>query len=135
METTLYLADTHCLMWFQENNAQMPKRVMEIMQNPENRILFTQISLLEIAIKQSIGKLPSFVASVNEIYEQSIKDQLSFLPISNNHIATYHKVPLYEQHRDPFDRLLIATAMYENATILSADKNFKLYGDFINLVW
>ena len=39
------------------------------------------------------------------------------------------------EHRDPFDRLLIATAYHENATIITVDKNFKLYTDFIKILW
>ncbi|RYD89367.1 MAG: PIN domain-containing protein [Sphingobacteriales bacterium] len=44
-------------------------------------------------------------------------------------------MPLNESHRDPFDRLLIATALTENAAILTADEKFKLYTDVIQVVW
>ena len=55
-----YLLETHCLIWFQENNSQIPDAVMNEIQSPDNTIIFSQISLFEIAIKQKIGKLPSF---------------------------------------------------------------------------
>ena len=47
-----YLLDTHCLIWFQENNSKIPERVMQQIQDTSNTILFSQISLFEIAIKQ-----------------------------------------------------------------------------------
>jgi PIN domain nuclease of toxin-antitoxin system len=69
MAVANYLLDTHCLIWFQENNIQIPERVMNIIQDTNNTILFSQVSLFEITIKQKIGKLPAFNATVEEIYQ------------------------------------------------------------------
>ena len=71
-----YLLDTHCLIWFQENNPQIPDKVLAIIQNPENIILFSQVSLFELAIKLKIGKLPDFNVSVEDIYQQALTDDL-----------------------------------------------------------
>lgn len=108
---------------------------MDILQNPDNVILFSQLSLYEIAIKQKLGKLPLFSIEVNEIYQQAVKDNFTFLPIHNNHIYSYQKVPLYDQHRDPFDRLLIAIALEEDAIILSVDEKFNLYKHLVKVFW
>jgi PIN domain nuclease of toxin-antitoxin system len=108
---------------------------MEAIQNPKNTIFFSQISLFEIAIKQNIGKLPLFKSDTDEIYHQAIKDDFTFLSVQNKHILSYQKTPLLSEHRDPFDRLLIATAHTENAIVLTADKNFKLYPNFIEVLW
>ncbi|PPD03141.1 MAG: PIN domain-containing protein [Methylobacter sp.] len=104
-------------------------------QSVKNTVFFSQISLFEIAIKQKIGKLPSFSSSLNEVYDQALQADFSFLSIKNQHIFSYHKVPLLDNHRDPFDRLLLATALDENAVILSADKNFALYSDLVQVFW
>jgi PIN domain nuclease of toxin-antitoxin system len=64
-----------------------------------------------------------------------LKDGLVFVSIQNLHLSTYSNVPLFENHRDPFDRLLIATAMEEKAIILSADEKFKLYNDQVKTIW
>ena len=135
MANRTYLLDTHCLIWFQENNPKIPQRVIAIMQDTANKILFSQVSLFEIAIKQKIGKLPAFVSSTDDVYEQALKDDFIFLPIRNSHIYTYEQIPLKEEHRDPFDRLIIAAALKENAVILTVDKNFSLYGDIISTEW
>ncbi len=135
MAKKTYILDTHCLIWFQENNPKIPARVMQIIQDVENKICFSQVSLFEIAIKKAIGKLPDFVGSINDLYDAAIKDDFSFLPIDNSHINAYESVPLFNEHRDPFDRLIIATAINEDMVILSADSNFKLYDAFVKIEW
>ena len=132
---TTYLVDSHCLIWFQDNNPKIPNRVMGILQDPKNTILFSQISLFEITIKQRIGKLSQFTATIQEIFNQAVTDGFTFLPITNSHLFQYNNIPLYEQHRDPFDRLLLATALSEMATLLSADANFRLYNEIVEVVW
>ncbi|MEO6978713.1 MAG: hypothetical protein ABJA76_17470 [Mucilaginibacter sp.] len=73
-----YLLDTHCLIWFQENNPQIPAGIMSLIQDPENTILFSQISLFEIAIKKAIGKLPGLSAAIPDIRRQQTTILLSF---------------------------------------------------------
>jgi len=115
-----YILDTHCLIWFQDDNPKLPSRVMAEIQEPSNTLFFSQASLFEIAIKQKIGKLPDFTADLIDVYHQAIHDNFIYLPIKNQHLYSYHKIPLLENHRDPFDRLLLATAYEENAVIISA---------------
>ena len=67
-----YLLDTHCLLWFQEDSPKLPERARSIIENTDNIIFVSQISLFEIAIKQSIGKLPDFASTVAEICHQSV---------------------------------------------------------------
>jgi len=130
-----YLLDTHSLIWFQENNPKIPKQVMTLIRQPDNVIFFSQISLFEISIKQRIGKLPNFYATIEEIYTQAMNDGFTFLTIQNQHIYNYNKIPLLKDHRDPFDRLLIATALEESAIILSADEQLRLYADIVSVLW
>lgn len=73
--------------------------------------------------------------SINQIYEQAIDDGFVFWEIQNKHIAIYHKVPLFEKHRDPFDRLLIATAYEEKVDVITIDHNFLLYPNLIKVLW
>lgn len=108
---------------------------MRSIQEPSNIIFFSQLSLFEISIKQKIGKLPAFRATVEEVYNQAINDGFTFLSIQNNHLFNYNNVPLKEDHRDPFDRLLIATAVEEGAAIVTADEKFNLYADLIKVIW
>jgi PIN domain nuclease of toxin-antitoxin system len=130
-----YILDTHCLIWFQENNPKIPQRVMKLIQDPDNIIFFSQISLFEISIKQKINKLPSFYASIEDVYKQAVSDGFTFLPIENQHIYQYNNIPLIEDHRDPFDRLLVATAVQEEVTLLSADEKLSFYPGLAKVFW
>jgi PIN domain nuclease of toxin-antitoxin system len=135
MADNRYLLDTHCLIWFQENNPKIPEQVMTQIQKANNIILFSQVSLFEISIKQKIGKLSTFNITVEDIYLQAIKDNFTFLPLQNQHIFNYYKIPLLEDHRDPFDRLLLATALEEDAIIISADEKFNKYERLVKILW
>jgi PIN domain nuclease of toxin-antitoxin system len=135
MAGTNYLLDTHSLIWFQENNPKIPEKVMKLIQQPDNVIFFSQVSLFEISIKQKIGKLPNLLAAIEEIYRLAINDGFIFLTIQNQHIYNYNKIPLFKDHRDPFDRLLIATALEESAIILSADEQLGFYADLVKVIW
>jgi PIN domain nuclease of toxin-antitoxin system len=135
MASNRYLLDTHCLIWFQEDNPKVPRNISSIISDPNNIILFSQISLFELVIKQKIGKLPDFSITIEDVYTQALKDGFTFLSIQNSHIYSYNDLRLLENHRDPFDRLLIATAITEDAIILSADEKFKLYDDLVKVIW
>lgn len=63
-----------------------------------------------------------------------LKDGFEILNLKNAHIETYEKIQLIDNHRDPFDRLLLATSLSENMPIISADENFKKYVSQINLI-
>src|ERR1700754_2582247 len=102
MSSSSYLLDTHCLLWFQGENSKIPVDIMLILQDTENTILFSQISLFEIAIKQKIGKTPAFQSTIEDVYNQAVSDGFTFLPIRNQHILRYSDVPLKTTHRDPF---------------------------------
>ena len=81
-----------------------------------------------------MGKLPDFIVSVDEFAEKARQSGLKMLKIENLHIACYQNIPLFDDHRDPFDRFLLATALSENLPIISADEKFKMYVQLINLV-
>jgi PIN domain nuclease of toxin-antitoxin system len=96
--------------------------------------MVSEVSLLEIAIKQKIGRLPNLTLSIDDLTTQLLADGFTLLPIERRHISTYERIPLFADHRDPFDRLLLATALSDNLMIISADEKFLLYKDMIRLV-
>lgn len=61
-------------------------------------------------------------------------DGFELMPMSAAYINAYNAIPLHEEHRDPFDRLLLVTAYSEKMPIVSADGNFQVYKDIISLV-
>jgi PIN domain nuclease of toxin-antitoxin system len=119
-----YLLDTHILPWAIRDESKLSSEVSRILSDSENHIYISIVSEWEIVIKASIGKLqlnPNLKALMDKI------DQLNFLRLNleRGHLINYENLPLL--HRDPFDRLLIAQAKFENLSVITSDANFKLY--------
>lgn len=129
-----YLIDTHILIWFQLNDRRLKSTIYEILVNPENQIVVSDVSIFEIAIKKKINKLEDFKASIEDILIVAKEDAFQILPISHNHLSSYDGVPLFDEHRDPFDRLILSVAISENLTVISSDEKFKLYQHLIKLI-
>lgn len=130
-----YLIDTQIIIWFQLFDKKLNSSTYELLVDDKNTIYVSQVSLFEIAIKQKIGKLPELGKPIDEIIELIKKDGFEILPIKNKHISAYQSVPFFpELHKDPFDRLIIATALSENLPVISADEKFKLYDSLITLI-
>jgi PIN domain nuclease of toxin-antitoxin system len=128
------LADTQILVWSLDINSPLSKRQREILQDTGNRIVASHISLMELAIKKSIGKLPDFIPDINRVVEIWLENGYEILPLSEKHIFSYTSVPFLQEHRDPFDRFIIAVAKDENFAIMSEDSKFRLYSSFIQLI-
>lgn len=96
------------------NKEKLSAKALSILSDSDNVLLVSHPSLFEISIKQQIDKLPEFSASMPELIERLILDDFRIFPIQTEHISCYAKVPFYDDHRDPFDRLLLATALSEN---------------------
>ena len=129
---TEYLIDTQILIWAIVSPKKIKQAVRAVLEN--NTIRVSQISILEIAIKQAIGKLPDFTLSTDALLNQLRDDGFQLLPIANAHIAAYQSIPLIPNHRDPFDRLMLATALAENLALISADERFRAYRPQIRLL-
>ena len=126
------LLDTHIYIWFSENNPQLSSTLRMLIEERANEKYISLVSFYEIAIKTKIGKLTmgkNISASLDELKDYDI----TVLPIAENHIITYELIPLIETHRDPFDRLIIATAMFEHLAIVTADKQFDNYTSLVKV--
>ncbi len=125
-----YLADTQIFIWAILSPQKLSPDVQSLLQH--NTIWVSQISLFEIAIKQKIGKLPELPLITDELVDQLQQHGFQLLPLKTAHIAAYDSLPSRANHRDPFDRLLMASA--EGLTIISADTQFRQYVPHIQLV-
>ena len=129
-----YLIDTHIAIWALQNNNKLSTRIKSILEDKSVEIFLSQVSLYEIAIKQKIGKLPEVQLSIENLVIELELIDFQIMPIKNEHIDTYNLIDLVEDHRDPFDRLIIATAFNENIPVISADEKFKNYQSQIQLI-
>ena len=128
------LLDTHILLWVLEADSQLSVQAGKLIRTTTNEVFVSAISLLEIAIKTKIGKLDTQRTSGEIAQEMTRVLAMQLLHVLPRHLDAYQLIPLYDDHRDPFDRLLIATASVEKLTLISADSKFERYSSLINLV-
>jgi PIN domain nuclease of toxin-antitoxin system len=125
------LLDTHSLLWFLREPEKLAPHVLEEIESAGTDAQVSLATLWEIAIKASLKKL-YLPKEYDELFPRSVPDSgLSLLGIESQHISALSRLPW--NHRDPFDRLLIAQAQVEGLTLVSGDAHFPKYG--ISLLW
>ena len=129
-----YLIDTHIAIWALQNNNKLSSRIKAILEDKSIEIFLSQVSLYEIAIKQKLGKLPDVRFSIEDLVIELELIDFQIMSIKNEHINAYNLIDLAEDHRDPFDRLIIATAFHEKIPVISADEKFINYQLQIQLI-
>lgn len=122
------LLDTHALYWYVEGDQKLSSTAQTLIQDAANEVLISPASYWEIAIKVSLGKWV-----LNRPYEEFIDMGLTqygfhVLPILPDHTAKLIGLTFPKNHKDPFDRLLVAQAMTENIPLVSADPQLDAYG-------
>jgi len=125
------LIDTHVLLWAVGGDKKLSRTAHGILSSFENEVFVSAASAWEIATKYRLGKLPAAGALAGNI--NAIVEQLGFrpLPISLGHAERAGALP--GEHRDPFDRMLIAQSQAENLPLVSNEHLFDAYG--IRRIW
>lgn len=124
------LLDTHTALWLFEGNENLSQNARNIIYNPENEVYINIVSVWEVAIKVSIGKLDFEGGS--EAFLSAIKDNsISLLGIRGDYAIIIEKLSFI--HRDPFDRMIVAAAIAEDMTIITIDENIQKYE--ISWIW
>ena len=125
------LVDTHTFLWALLKDHRLSTRAKQVLISGENELVFSLVSLWEIAVKMKIGKLNTVGSSVTYIRDEMAEYGMELLPIRYEHILQLERLPLH--HSEPFDRLLIAQAVAESLPILTHDETFPLYP--VKLIW
>ena len=125
-----YLLDTHVILWIAENSPLLTEKVKEVILDKNSEKYVSIASVWEVAIKLGThklnldGGLPEFFRMIddNGFFSLSLeREYLQLIPNLPNH------------HKDPFDRLLITTAIVENMILITMDKNIHSYN--VNCLW
>ena len=120
-----FLLDTHTLLWCFNDSRSLSPRARKLIEDGGNEILVSAASGWEIATKVRLGKLPTGEELVSELDRYLTQLGCDTLPISLDHAVRAGGLP--GEHRDPFDRMLIAQAQMENLKIISNDRVFDSY--------
>jgi|SRR5579862_7867061 len=125
------LVDTHTFLWALVYDHRLSGKSKRVLRGDEHELVFSLVSLWEIAIKIKTGKLNAIGSSVAYIRDEMKAYGMELLPIRYDHILALESLP--HHHGDPFDRLLIAQALTESLPILTGDKAFAQYG--VKVIW
>jgi PIN domain nuclease of toxin-antitoxin system len=124
------LLDTHALIWFITDDSKLPVKSKQIIENSQNTCYISIATFWEIGIKISLGRL-NLNTDLKTIFEIIENTGFEVLPITLNHILKGAGLEFF--HQDPFDRIIIAQAIFENFTIISKDQYFNKYP--VTLFW
>ncbi len=122
------LLDTHVLLWWLGNDTALTAQARSLIGNPENTVFVSAVTLWEIWLKQSLGKLrlPS------NFEEKLAGESFESLPLTADHAREVALLPWHR--RDPFDRMLVAQARAADLKFLTADDITGAYGGWVLVV-
>lgn len=115
------LLDTHALLWYTLDDPKLSQQAEALILDTANEVYVSPATYWEMAIKISLGKLT--VPQSFENFVDACAQQYGFelLPIAPSHTVTVSTLPFPKNHKDPFDRMLVAQAIVEQMPVISAD--------------
>lgn len=127
------LLDTHALVWYADNSPRLPETLRQELDDAQNEYFVSIVSFWELATLTNLGRitlLPDLATWLAQVRANGFR----ILPIKDSRLARYAALPPVPDHRDPFDRLLIAQALTEDLTLISRDGKFADYAG-LKLRW
>lgn len=125
------LFDTRLLLWAAGMPDKLPSAARSLVEAPENEIVFSVASIWEVAIKRGLGRA-DFTVDSRLLRRGLLEVGYRELAVAGSHaVAVDALAPI---HRDPFDRMLIAQALVEEITLVTADPIIARYQGPIRLV-
>jgi len=124
------LLDTHLILWWEAGSPRLPEGLSSLIDQAD-AVFVSRASLWEIAIKLSLGKLRVEIAT----FADNIGNHgFEWLDITNRHLINVATLPLFDDHKDPFDRLLVAQSLAESLQFLTCDKRLARYGATVRVL-
>ena len=122
-----YLLDTHTLIWSIVDDTKLSDNVLKILEDGKNDLLVSAVSLWEIAIKSGKGKLNLKNFEIQLIPNYCNRLKIRQIPLSTDEAINYSDLPMYEEHKDPFDRMLVYQCIRNSYTLISKDNKMEIY--------
>lgn len=120
------LLDTHTLLWALCTPDQLSAHARKALENPENEVFISSISLWEISLKFSLGKLTLQAISPTELPDVIEQTGFKLIAPSVEEYAGFHQLPR-TSHKDPFDRMLIWQSIQNDFTLVTKDGQLEQY--------
>jgi PIN domain nuclease of toxin-antitoxin system len=126
-----FLLDTGVWLWALDSTERLHPEARAILADGSHEVFLSAVTTWELSIKLALGKLKFPIPPAQSVPRLMREQNLKPLSVTHTHAARVFDLPL--RHGDPFDRLLVAQALEENLTLLTADREFKRYD--VPLVW
>jgi PIN domain nuclease of toxin-antitoxin system len=120
------LLDTHALIWFVREPKKIPAKTLRLIERAETDVWFSTLSIWEISLKFSMGKISMKGLSPEDILIAAKEQDLNSLTLSEKDALGFRNVPRHA-HQDPFDRMLIWQAIARDLTLVSAEAGLGEY--------
>ena len=132
-----YLLDTCTLLWLLSEPKKLSDSAVQIIQNRKNEVFVSTISFWEISLKHAIGKLSIENVELEEIEEILVDEcHIAIIGLGEQESLSYHRLPCFDEHRDPFDRMLAWQAIKRDMALISSDPAFGHYRSCgLRVVW
>jgi PIN domain nuclease of toxin-antitoxin system len=126
-----YLFDTQLLVWALRDPKKLSANVHDLIDDNDSRRTFSVVAIWESSIKSALGK-PTFDVHPALMRSAFLDAGFLELPVTGDHALVVRSLP--PLHRDPFDRMLVAQAIAEGLTLVTADKQLAAYPARVLLV-
>ena len=120
------LLDTHTLLWWSADDQRLSTAAREAIALGSNEVLVSAASAWEVATKARIGKLKGVERLLSNFEATMAADNFVLLAMAHSHALLAGS--LAHEHRDPFDRMLAAQALIEDATLITDDATLRGFG-------
>ncbi len=125
------LLDTQVAIWWLAGDRRMSRATQAIIRTGATEVFVSRISLWEMAIKTSTGSLR---IDLSRFAEEIERTGFRWLGLETSHILMVATLPSHADHRDPFDRLLVAQSLVEPLILLTADRKLARYGATVRVI-
>jgi PIN domain nuclease of toxin-antitoxin system len=115
------LLDTQVLLWCLAEPDRLSRKTRRRIESATERVLVSVVSAWEIEVKRALGKL----TAPDDLDRQLLERRFSELELRIEHVMELRSLP--KLHKDPFDRMLVAQAVFDDLTIVTADEKVRSY--------
>lgn len=125
------LLDTHILLWAISNDIKLPEKARKLIENEENEIYYSIVSLWEVELKR-LAHPTAMPVSAEELTEYCEQSGFQRILIREKHVYALAGLKRDENapsHKDPFDRMLICQASTENMMLVTHDSLIPGYNE------
>ncbi len=121
-----YLLDTHVFIWSILDKKKISPRALSILQDFNNQFFISTITLWEISLKFSVGKLLLEGLTPEMLPTLTLEMGYQILDLKAVDASTFHQLK-GNWHKDPFDRMLVVQCLHNNLILITKDENIKKY--------